>query len=448
MMYVRSEVKFWPLEVGQVRALVCSNFAASHGGQSMDTYSFRRILNGARCTWFRALVCVATEDVKWASVLRTLLPDGGIQENADPDERLCLRCGRTVDAYPDKEQSEVLEQLGNDRQFSGDFLVTKAVGDKVDEGGDDAPKFTPRVVESQLIMERSFKSKVGYVSQDFLEAKYEISLSASRVKTCDAYDLNGRRFSAVAMPISEIPADWPHLLGSIKFREASFFGETVMQPRDQLREPQALAAFYRHVSALSQGRCADLVADNVGKLQSHKIIMDKVKRALAARTERSTGIDAEMDALVSGKDHVVQPVRVNHRRSGAQGEGAHRGKASDDDPARNPRVVVAASTSRGGSRTRGPPPARSLLNGSAKYSQASGRGRIGRLGSRGGIGSNRSRAASASTLPTPPSARRAPKPLPDQGTGPTVGGYYKHKEFDYFEILNGVAPTRQTAPAT
>lgn len=381
-------------------------------------------------------------------MLRSILPEGGFQETPDPDERLCFKCGRAVDAYPEKEQAEILEEIAKDRQFKGDFLVTKEVGVKVDEGGDDAPQFTPRVVESHFVMERSFKAKVGYVAQDFLEAKYEISLSASRVKTCDAYDLNGNRFPAVPMAIPEIPADWPYLLGSIKFREASFFGETSLQPRDQLREPQALAAFYKHVSAMSQGRCADLVADNVGKLQTHKIILDKVKRALAVRTERSSGIDAEMDALVAGKDHVVQPVRVNHRRSGAQGEEAHRVGGAETEVAKKLRVAVAAPGKRGRSKTRGRPPSRQKANASAGSSQGGSRGNNSSKPTRGANGSARPRAASAHPFATPPSSKKAPESILDQGIGPKVGGYYKHKEFDYFEILHGAAPTRQTAPAT
>jgi hypothetical protein len=393
--------------------------------------------------------CVITEDAKWASELLSVLANGEKQVTADPTETLCLKCSLAVDAYPEYEQGEVVDKVHNDRKFGGDFKVVVAVAESIAKGDADAPKFVPRIVENHLTMERTFKVRVGYIAQDFLEAKFEISLSASRIRTCDAYNLNGQRYPAVAMALNEIPADWPFLPGSIKFKESCFFAERSLQAKDQLRDPQAMAAFYKNMGSMSLGKCDDVKIDSVGNLQSQKTITDKFKRALCLRNERSAGVEAEMNALVGGNDFVVQPIRVNHRRISGQGEEAQRGAVTGVIAAGTPRNIASASATRGRSRTRGAPPATHNTTDSkprrvksAKHAGHSG-GSVGAASA-----SAKSRSASGGHLVTPPSARKAPEPISDKSVGPKVGGYYKHKEFDYFEILQGAAPTRQTAPAT
>jgi hypothetical protein len=392
--------------------------------------------------------CNASEDVPWAAELRTITAAGEILLKPDLEEIVCLKCANAIDAYPELTQVEVIDRTKTDRQFNSEFLLTRNQTSIAEDKSQKVDAFIPRVVEKHMRMERDFYVKVGYVAQDFLENKFDISLKAARVRTCSAYDLRGNLYPAVCMARADINPEWPFLPGKIRITESESLGERHLQPGDQLRDAQAIGVFLNRVKNMAQDRGIDVLADQTGKLQTQKLITDRIQRALTARADKATAVDAEMEALKAGNQFAERTQRISRRQRGTiQPE-----ELEGDHP-----VAASVGNSKPGSTL---PDARARAR-----ARGSGGGRgLTTATSRGNRSVSNGSPVGAPQAPTPDvqgprSASRTPRaavPLPKKtntessagGKGAKLlGGYYKHKDFNFQKILDGEVPTRQTAPA-
>jgi hypothetical protein len=371
---------------------------------------------------------------------------GDVVEEPDPDENVCASCGRAVDAHQEYTEEELIRLLPTDRKLKGEFLNTKDVGDKIAAGDSEVPQFVDRCVGKVLTMERTFEVEVAYVALSYLETKFEVSLAASRVKTCEAYNLKGQIFQALCLARSDVPKEWPFLPGIVRFKESCKFEETRLPAKKQLRDEHAINAFGKLITAIGVNKCTDVENDRLGNLQTAAKVLEKITKTINLRNEKSVNVQAEMDALKSGTDHVKHIVKVSNRQRSASAQEfpvtAPHGVEDGNHPKKRP--VKALPRSRSGSRRQG----RRDVKSAGKF--ARGRGGLKTRGrsSDGSMAKLRQESRQA-RVPESPARQVAPS-QPDAITpiAKVVGGYYKHKEFDFIEILNGAKPTRQTDPAT
>jgi hypothetical protein len=379
--------------------------------------------------------------------LRYIDPASGeVIEEPDPDEIVCASCGRAVDAHQEYTEEELIRLLPTDRKLKGEFLTTKDVGDKIAAGDSEVPQFVDRCVGKVLTMERTFEVEVAYVALSFLETKYEVSLAASRVKTCEAYNLKGQIFPALCLARSDVPKDWPFLPGTVKFKESCKFEETRLPAQKQLRDEHAINAFSKLMTAIGENKCTDVESDRFGNLQTAAKVLEKITKTISVRNEKSVNIQAEMDALKSGTDHVKHIVKVSNRQRNASAQDvpvtAPHGLEDGTHPKKRPGKALARS--RSGSRLHGRRDPRSA----GKFARGRG-GQKSRGRSSDGSLSKIFRGSKQARVPESPARQVAPsQPEASTPIAKVVGGYYKHKEFDFVEIMNGAKPTRQTDPAT
>jgi hypothetical protein len=381
--------------------------------------------------------CDATPDAQeWGAQNEILQPDGSI--TSEPAGRLCKKHLKVCDSFPDMTPEDIKDKLEADSEFKTVFSIA---ANNYGIAPLDNP-FMPRRVSRNIEVGRTWSVDVRYVDPDVYEKHFGCTVAQGGAKLTTAYNAAGDPYLAVPMHPAEVPETLANLHGTLFVKEYMKMEDFYVQPHEQLRDAQAMDTLkYLVLKDEDEKRGKGLKADNLLNLQTYSELKRKAQKCIDARTTKEAEMQANFTASRSGTERAPVVTTTVSRFGGP----SLLSSSVDPSSRLSQEQPVLAKRNRAASAQPKAPPVLANLKRSRVAPTAT---------AIRSLPASQAKSTALNSFASPGQTKRPAETMTPNGSeassrsklSASGGTYYKHKEINIQEILDGAAPGRQTGP--